>query len=246
MARSLKISVASGDAFEFDADVLVLKYAQSLYGADRAAFGRLSGIGIKLDLPKPADFAFQKSLGSMNPRSVLFVGVKPLLEFAYPEIRDFSRNALTFLSQKAPHIRSLALTIHGPGYGLDEVEAFQSELAGVIEAVADGHFPSALESIAFVEFDTRRARRLTHSLKELLPNGAIPIDGADAITGLEDQAQHTLRTAGYASSSKSHVFVASHLHRRWTMFFITAFKELSMQQACFVSEQIFLHLRATF
>ena len=81
----MKISVASGDAFEFDADVLVLKYAQSLYGADRAAFGRLSGIGIKLDLPKPADFTFQKSLGSMNPRSVLFVGVKPLLEFAYPE-----------------------------------------------------------------------------------------------------------------------------------------------------------------
>ena len=36
------------------------------------------------------------------------------------------------------------------------------------------------------------------------------------------------------------------LHRRWTMFFITAFKGLSMQQACFVSEQTFPHLPATF
>ena len=47
-------------------------------------------------------------------------------------------------------MRRLALTIHGPGYGLDEVEAFESEVAGVVEAVASGHFPSNLESIAFV------------------------------------------------------------------------------------------------
>jgi hypothetical protein len=208
MTGSLRISVAAGDAFEVDADVLVLKYAQRLYGLDRAAFERLRSIGIKLSLPEPADFTFQKSLGSMNPRSVLFVGVEPLRDFTYSEIRDFAQDALTFLSRKAPDVRSLVLTIHGPGYGLDEVEAFQSELAGVVDAVADGHFPAALESIAFVERDSGRARRLTDSLKKLLPNGVIPLDGGGSITRLEAQAQSTLRTAGYGSSAKSHVFVA--------------------------------------
>jgi hypothetical protein len=208
MARLLMISVFTGDAFKFETDVLVLKYAQGLYGVDRAALERLAGIGVNLSLPKPADCTLQKSLGSMNPRSVLFVGVKPLQKFTYPEIRDFARTALTFLTRKAPDIRSLALTIHGPGYGLDEIEAFESELAGIVEAAAKGDLPLNLESVAFVELDPGRARRLTHSLKKLLPNGVIPIGGEDAINGLEDQAQKTLRTAGYASSSKSHVFVA--------------------------------------
>jgi|SRR5215472_5983950 hypothetical protein len=120
--------------------------------------------------------------------------------------RSDIRGGLTRILPRSIRLRSCGKG--SPGYGLDEVEAFQLELAGVIEAVSDGHFSSALESIAFAEFIAGRARRLTHSLKGLLPNGAIPIDGADAITGVEDQAQNTLRTAGHASSSKSHVFVA--------------------------------------
>jgi hypothetical protein len=144
----------------------------------------------------------------MNPRSVLFVGVKSLRKFTYAEIRHFARNAMTFLAQKAPDTRSLALTIHGPGYGLDEVEAFESELAGIVEAVSAGDLPSALESISFVESDTGRARRLAHALKKLFPDGIISVDERDAIARLGDQAQNTLRTAGYASFAKSHVFVA--------------------------------------
>jgi hypothetical protein len=205
--RSLKISVFRGDAFEFNADVLVLKYAQCLYGVDRAAVGLLLGSGITLNMPKIADFAFQKSFGSMSPKAILFVGVKPLNEFMYPEIRDFARNALAHLARIAPETRSLALTVHGPGYGLDEVEAFDSELAGVVDAVSRGHFPLNLESITFVELDYRRADLLTKSLEKLLPSGNI-VDGRDAVAGLDERAQYTLRAAGYASSSKSHVFVA--------------------------------------
>jgi hypothetical protein len=208
MARSLKISVSPGDAFKSDVDVLVLKYAQNLHGVERVAFERLAEIGINLSLPKLGDCTLQKSLGSMNPRSVLFVGVKPLRKFTYSEIRDFARNALTFLAKRAPDTRSIALTIHGPGYGLDEIEAFDSELAGIVEAVAKGDLPSNLESIAFVEFAPGRAQRLAHSLQKLLPNGLISIGEEKAINGLEDQAQNTLRTAGYGSSSKPHVFVA--------------------------------------
>jgi hypothetical protein len=106
------------------------------------------------------------------------------------------------------HLRTVALTIHGPGYGLDEVEAFESELAGVVDAISDGHFPSDLESIAFVESDSGRVHRLTRSLKTLLPDGIIPINDRGSIVGLRDEVQNSFRTAGYASSAKAHVFVA--------------------------------------
>jgi hypothetical protein len=208
MKPSLKISIAHGDALEFDADVLVLKHAQRLYGLDQAAFGRLEGIGIKLSLPKPTRFAFQDSLGSMKPRRLLFVGVKSLQQFGYPEIRDFAVKALAFLAREAPKTRSIALTIHGTGYGLDESEAFESELAGLVEAISNRSFPRTLECITFVESNTGRADRLTQSLKRLLPEGVVPIDDSGSIAGLEDQTRDTLRTAGNASLSKSHVFVA--------------------------------------
>ena len=38
---------------------------------------------------------------------------------------------------------SLFDAVHGPGYGLDEVEAFEAELAGVLEAISSRKFPSS-------------------------------------------------------------------------------------------------------
>jgi hypothetical protein len=206
--RLLKISVISGDVLKFGADVLVLKYAQAHYGADEAAARCFANVGISLNMPKPAEFTFQKSFGSIGPNAVLFVGVKRLHQFLYSDIRNFARNALAFLARVAPDIRSLALTIHGPGYGLDEIEAFDSELAGVVDAVANEEFPRNLESISFVELNPGRVQRLTQSLSRLLPRGGIPVDGGRAAVKLDSLAQSALRTVGYASSSKSHVFVA--------------------------------------
>ena len=153
MPRLVKLSVIHGDVFEFDADVLVLKFARRLYGVDKAAVARLAGIGVQVKLPDSGGFALQKTLGSMKPINVLFVGVKSLGEFAYSEIRDFAGSALVFIARNMPNIQSIALTIYGPGYGLDEVEAFESELAGVIQAVADGSLSPNLQSITFVERD---------------------------------------------------------------------------------------------
>jgi hypothetical protein len=209
--RLLKISVFAKDAFKFDTDVLVLKYAQSLYGVDRAAVELFSESGVTFNLPKIADFTFQKTsglVGLTGPGAILFVGVKPLAQFSYSEIRDFSRTALDFLARMAPDTRSLALTLHGTGYGLDEAEAFDSELAGLLDAISAGHFPPNLETITFVELDSRRAQRLTESLEKLLPRGHVVLDGGRIVTGIDERAQHTLRDAGYASSSKPHVFVA--------------------------------------
>ena len=78
MTPSLKITVDFGDALKCDADVLALKYAQGLYGADKAVFGRLEAIGVKASLPEPGDFTLQNSLELMNRKCILFVGVNPL------------------------------------------------------------------------------------------------------------------------------------------------------------------------
>lgn len=58
MVPSLKISVDFVDAFQCDADVSVLKYAQGPYGVDEVAFGRLARItsngGSHGDTAKPS------------------------------------------------------------------------------------------------------------------------------------------------------------------------------------------------
>jgi hypothetical protein len=208
MKRELAISVQVGDALQFEADVLALKHAQTLYGVDGAVFHTLERNGISVRLPKPSGFTFQNTQGVIGAKSVLFIGVEGLQYFAYPEIREFSRKVLASLAGEAPKVAHVALTIHGPGYGLDEIEAFESELAGLIDAVTSGDYPEALHSITFIERNFGRARRLSAALERLLPNGSIPVDGRGSISNLEIGAQHTLRTAGYSSAGKSHVFVA--------------------------------------
>jgi len=209
MKREISITVQAGDVLTFDADVLALKYAQELYGADMAVYERLAASEHEPRLPKVAGFTFHDSKGAIVPRHVLFVGVKPLREFGYAEIREFGRKALASLAGEFPETRHLALTIHGPGYGLDEVEAFESELAGVVEAITHSDFPDQLTTITFVERNSGRARRLSSSLRRVLQEGTITLDeSVRPLAALGATAEATLRTAGYSSAGKPHIFVA--------------------------------------
>lgn len=208
MNRSLKLSVVAGDACAFEGDVLVLKYAQHLYGLDRVVHDRLQQNGIVLALPDVNEDVIIETCGALAVTSIQFVGVKPLRQFNYSEIRDFARRALVSLARKNPNARHVAFTIHGPGYGLDEIEAFESEVAGIVEAVTGGVFPKFIESITFIESNKGRANRLSTSLKKLFPTGALLIDGYGSISTLTAESQNTLRTVGYSSAAKPHVFVA--------------------------------------
>lgn len=208
MNRSLKLSVVAGDAFVFEGDVLVLKYAQHLYGLDRSAHDHLQQNGIAIELPDVNEDVVIETQGTLPVANIQFVGVKPLRQFNYAEIRDFARRALASLASKNPHARHVAFTLHGTGYGLDEMEAFESEVAGIVEAVTGGDFPKSIESITFIESDQGRANRLSKSLKKLFPSGTLHIDGYGSISTLTAESQDTLRTVGYSSSGKPHVFVA--------------------------------------
>jgi hypothetical protein len=208
-SRRIRIEVHEGDVLEFPADVLALKHAQSLYGVDFAVYELLSGSGRKApSLPKVNGFKLISTGGLIAPGSVLFVGVPPLHQFGYQQIREFGRKVLVSLAGQAPLTKHLALTIHGPGYGLDEVEAFQSEVAGVLDAIATDDYPDDLSIISFVERNHGRSERLKDVLGELIPRGIIDRDGKRMRDSLGEQPKDTLRTAGYASAGKPRIFVA--------------------------------------
>jgi hypothetical protein len=208
-AHKIRIEVQEGNALKFTADVLALKYAQDLYGADLAVYERLTEAGFKpASLPKVNGFKLIDTHGIIGADIVLFIGVVPLHEFGYQQIREFGRKVMVSLAGRVSQIEHLALTIHGPGYGLDEAEAFESELAGVVDAIVTHDCPVNLKQVSFIELNPGRAQRLRDVLSELIPEGTIDRSGARVLDGLAQQPKDTLRTAGYTSAAKPRVFVA--------------------------------------
>jgi hypothetical protein len=202
--QPIEVRVQQGDVLQIEADVLALKYAQAYYGVDAVAARKLSSEGRKLRLPKPWKHILEKSAGGIAAQRVLFMGVPELHLFGYGEIREFARAVLSALAADAPESTDLALTVHGPGYGLDEAEAFAAEIGGLLDGVRSGDLPDSLRKITVVELDAALARRLQNLLSKLLPGGVIEPKSAKGST----KAMQQLRSAGAASSAKPRVFVA--------------------------------------
>jgi hypothetical protein len=206
----MEILIVEGDALEISADVLVLKYAQDLYGVDELAFNRLEAAGSQVQgrLPKAGEYSLIDTMGELGSTKVLFVGVVPLRAFDYEAIRAFAKRALASLAEAMPTASHVALTVHGPGYGLDESEAFRSELAGLIDAFESRDCPSGLRRVTIIERDAGRARRLQAQLSALLlaaSSAVVASHGQD--TRLTSQLE-PLQTSGAKSQGKAHVFVA--------------------------------------
>jgi hypothetical protein len=184
------VSVQHGDVVDAVCDVLVLKHAQGFYGADGVVANRLAvtqpGL-MGLSLP-PDKYKLLPTEGTISAEHALFLGVVQLYRFDYGQIRSFARYALKILQKEQPHVGTIAMTMHGIGYGLDEQEAFLAQLAGIQDACQAGAVPASLKKIIFVERNKGRATRLKEILKEQF--AAPPIN------------------AGTASEQKPHVFVA--------------------------------------
>lgn len=205
MPQIVKISVEEGDALGFEADVLALKYAQAPYGLDAAVASALQAAGADpLHLqPNPEGFRLVEARGAIASPRVLVVGVVPLPEFSYVDIRAFARRALTALAGSTAGARHVAITLHGVGNGLDEGEAFDAEVAGLIDAIHTSDIPSRLDRISIVEVNRGRAARLRQRLSDLVPSGEVWDRPKES--GPETER---LRAAGYTSDTKPHVFVA--------------------------------------
>jgi hypothetical protein len=186
------LSVEQGDVMDFPCDVLVLKHAQGFYGADGAVASRLAIVEpglLGLSLP-PDKYRLLSSQGTISAERVLFLGVVQLYRFDYGQIRSFARYALRVLHKEHPHAATIAMTMHGIGYGLDEQEAFLAQVAGVQDAFEAGTVPGGLKKIIFVERNKGRAARLKEILAERFSAAPAPIE------------------AGAVSGEKPHVFVA--------------------------------------
>src|SRR5262245_3887873 len=133
----ISIKVIAGDATTMEIDVLALKYAQANHGVDSIVTKEL--LAADRDpasmQPKPGEFRLVDSAPGIRAKRVLFVGVVALYSFEYLEIREFSRRVLSTLAEEVPDAKRVALTLHGAGYGLDEAEAFESEVAGLVDSI---------------------------------------------------------------------------------------------------------------
>ena len=217
--RDVKFQIAFSDVTRYATDALVLKHAQALYGADAVVYDRLQNAGISVSLPDEGEIAVVETTGALAARNVIFLGVQPLFRFGYPNIREFARAAVESVADRVPNAHEIALTIHGPGYGLDDMEAFEAELAGLIDALRTGRTPPQLNRIAFVEHDERRAERLVARLKELLPSGRLAVDKDGRAQQLGKKPRELVASAGVLVPDKPRVFVAMPFRREMEDFF---------------------------
>lgn len=208
--KKIKLSIQNGDAFNVEADVLIMKYAQNLYGLDRDIVRELSEFDkeISFKLPQPSGYYFTTSHRITKAEMLIFIGVPTLRKFLYKEIREFARKAISSLASETPDAKILAMTIHGPGYGLDEIEAFESQLAGIIDSINSNDFPIELNEIIFIERSLGRTQRLTNFLKNIIPDQIIRTKDSGGIEKFADKTTEIFRSAGYESESKEKIFVA--------------------------------------
>jgi hypothetical protein len=82
---AVRIEVVEGDVLEFAADVLALKHADGLYGADEAAYRRLAQrYGAPTGLPQRwGEHTLVESRGAVAARHVIFVGLGPMFDIGY-------------------------------------------------------------------------------------------------------------------------------------------------------------------
>jgi hypothetical protein len=195
-----RIVTAKSDVTEFRCDVLVLKYAQSLYGADLAVVSLL-GLTERDVRVRPGEHLLLPAQGTPFAH-VLFLGVPDLTTFGYGGIRKFAADALRVVSGMQVAHAHVAMTMHGVGYGLDEREAFTAQVAGILEYFSAPGAGEPPERVTIVDRDAGRYRRISAVLDEILAETA-----AVAAPSTRPPRQ-PIPDAGVASDSKHLVFVA--------------------------------------
>lgn len=196
------ISIHEGDILSRPCDLLVLKHADDFYGVD-LMIAELIGFGSTVPEGKVRVVPGRRT----EANRIAFVGVGPLADFEYRKIRDFGRRAIDIArSQKAP-VRRVCMPIHGPGYGLDEAEAFSSLIAGMIDAGTDKHASQNIEAVEIVEHNPTRVRRFQRILENLTRQ---PKDNPDIRAEAISQNNFFahLKTFGSESELKTRLFVA--------------------------------------
>ncbi len=220
MLPTIEFTIVQGDIFTFHADIIALKYAQAFYGADKSVALALTRKGVSsFELqPEIGAYRYVDTLGQMIAERVLFVGVQPLSEFGYAEMRHFATQALEGVNHYAPSTEHVGMTIHGVGYGLDEAEACRAQLEGCLDAIQAAQnkpFLPRLRAITIVDRDAARVDRLRDAIDQYVSSGTGPARASKSVnsgTYLLDTRTDIQRLpvahGGAGSHIEPHVFVA--------------------------------------
>ena len=219
--RMLSISIVEDDILHRPCDLLILKHADGFLGVDDLVAERLRF----RDTVEAGKYALLEGK-RIEAKRVLFLGVGPLGEFRYAQIRRFGRQALKLASELVESPEVLCMPIHGPGYGLDESEAFLSLIGGLMDAVAVEDLPATLKRIEIVEISAQRVVRMRHLLAKALeqrPAEVVKRGSVDIATRRKERsaaaqqrgplidhrkAKEELADYGAASEKKIRIFVA--------------------------------------
>lgn len=201
----LKIEVKHSDITEVAVDVVILKYAQDFWGADKLVANKLtkSRKEIRHNAPKVGEYLILQTFGKINARYALFIGTTRLQKFRYGKIREFSKEAMKIIKSELPDISTVAMTMHGVSYGLDEEESFLSQLGGLLDALREDLISTNLKKIIVVEKNLRRAQRIEALISEHVPNYVL---SKEKIVDID---------AGHQSETKPHIFVAMPYEKRF-------------------------------
>ena len=205
----IKVSVFHGEAFHVKADVLILKFHATSYGLEKIVEREFTRAGQSLagKLPQGPGEHFLTSSGNITQtKQTLFVGIPPLEDFGYQEIREYGSFAIRTLAKEAPETRSILMTIQGPRLGLDDNEAFSCQIAGILDAISANQYPAALEEIIFAERSASTADILQNLIEKLFPTGEIVMNGHQGNDGTK--AAESLKSVGAQSENKKTIFVA--------------------------------------
>lgn len=182
---NLVVEVVQGDVLDFAADVLALKYAQHYYGSDQAVSDVLVKNGVAADelKPTPGNYALVDSSKVLPCPRVLFVGVPPLLEFGYTEIEKWAHRAIVIVAEHFSGAVHVAITLHGPGFGLDEIEALHAEIRGVLSAAHEAAGSGRSIRVSIVDHNSARVERLQAALSKIIADS-----GGDGFPSFEQTA----------------------------------------------------------
>jgi len=203
---SVTVQVECADALDRRTDLLVLKYAQDLYGVDAAVVNRM-GRPLLSELPGVADHLVMSGGPYIAATNVLFLGVPSLGTFTYRDIRSFGTRALSVAASEDLWAREICMTLHGVGFGLDEVEAFRAEVAGILDAINTQAIAPLLERVTILERDPKRAARMT-SILHKLKSGTGESGSSKPTTQNSWLLNAGLESVGFDSSARPHAFVA--------------------------------------
>lgn len=166
--QTVTLSIQHGDITKIEADVVALKHAQNFYGADLVIASRLNASGVAQQAMEaaPGEYALIPTKGSIAAPYAVFLGVPKARHFGYADIQMMAARALRVLKTEKLDAAHLAMTIHGSGFGLDEIAALAAQINGYLDAFHAGDAPPTLRQITVVEFIDDRVKRLRAAFEQ--------------------------------------------------------------------------------